>query len=244
MNLSTLALSCNMTFTAFTKRSLEGSYNSFARHYDRLFEELQKGKAAAIREYLEVSAIECDHVLELGCGTGILTEALYPVCGQIWGVDFSRDMLGIARNKLKKTSNVEFLQADFFYLNHPFNGKFDLIISMGIMPHIPPAVFADWLKQMKSLLTPKGHLITAISPLPWRMFIKKRPVNMALSVSDRILLKLYNGFMAMSRTEAQYWYCNTDLNKLFAQHGLQAKHVVAGDLVIVDAFAVSGNCNA
>jgi len=69
---------------------------------------------------------ECE-LLELGCGTGIITLELARRGFRIVGIDHDQDMLAIAKNKLGKTekdiqTRVQFLCADMknFTVNKQF----------------------------------------------------------------------------------------------------------------------------
>ncbi|MGD8499169.1 MAG: 16S rRNA (adenine(1518)-N(6)/adenine(1519)-N(6))-dimethyltransferase RsmA [Phycisphaerales bacterium] len=53
-----------------------------------------------------------DIVLEVGCGTGSLTEALAGKAGRIVAVELDRKLVEIAEKLLRGTENVEFINAD------------------------------------------------------------------------------------------------------------------------------------
>ena len=53
-----------------------------------------------------------DVVLEVGCGTGSLTEALAERAGKVVSVEVDRALAEIARTRLAKAGNVEIINAD------------------------------------------------------------------------------------------------------------------------------------
>jgi len=88
--------------------------------------------------FLAAAAVgEHDHVLDVGCGTGLTTREVARLAtkGSALGVDLSSQMIGYARERAKSEGldNVEFRNADVQI--HPFeSGAFDAVISrMGSM---------------------------------------------------------------------------------------------------------------
>lgn len=103
-------------------------YRDFAHIYDKLIN--------ADIDYLKWSKVILDicdefninkkHYLDLGCGTGNLTQKLAPYFNDVWAVDLSYDMLTEADIKLRKDGfKVKMVCQDMTELN--LNRKFDLI---------------------------------------------------------------------------------------------------------------------
>ncbi len=66
-----------------------------------------------VREHQEVLASERNLVLDLGCGTGTLTELLYRKGYDMIGIDYSQDMLNIAmEKKVESGSDILYLCQD------------------------------------------------------------------------------------------------------------------------------------
>lgn len=97
----------------------------------------------------------CRRLLDLGCGTGRLTWAMAEHAGHVTAVDFSPEMLRVARERCAGHANIAFVEADL--LNLPATlGRFDCVISVNVLHHFPAA---DALQAMKAVLAPGGVLI-------------------------------------------------------------------------------------
>jgi len=98
----------------------------------------------------------CD-VLEIGCGTGVLTRTLarWPNVGTVIGVDPAPLLLEKARELAKDVPNVSFREADGRLL--PFApASFDVVIFDSVLSHIPGPDQA--LAEAFRVLRPSGWL--------------------------------------------------------------------------------------
>lgn len=77
-----------------------------------------------------------ERVMELGCGTGLVTAALAPFFASILAVDSSAGMLEVLAQKLERSGidNVRVMKADF--VHHMPEGPFDLIFSSMTLHHV------------------------------------------------------------------------------------------------------------
>ena len=97
---------------------MAGSYESFARVYDELMDNVPYDEwAAFLREELLKNGVDDGLICELGCGTGNITQRLARMGYDMIGIDSSYDMLAIAREKQleERDSNVKnilYLQQD------------------------------------------------------------------------------------------------------------------------------------
>jgi trans-aconitate 2-methyltransferase len=93
-------------------------------------------------------------VLEIGCGVGTQTELIANMLkrsGRVLAVDLSPRSVELARERLARQPNVEFLSADATELE--LDRAFDVIVMPDVIEHIPlkrhPKLFANvrkWLK--------------------------------------------------------------------------------------------------
>jgi ubiquinone/menaquinone biosynthesis C-methylase UbiE len=93
-------------------RKVKDLYSAWASTYDNSF--VGEGMSAAVVVEIDlvnkyVKPRKTDHILDIGCGTGRITEQLYKATKSVDGVDISREMIEVAKGKLPK---VNFLVAN------------------------------------------------------------------------------------------------------------------------------------
>jgi len=131
--------------------SIEKAYNSWAEQYDT---NENKTRDLDIKATIEtLSKYEFKNVLELGCGTGKNTAWLLKKAERIIGLDFSQEMLDIAKEKITG-NNVEFKKSDL-KKNWKIENQFaDLVTSSLTLEHI--ADLNHIFNQAKQKLTDNG----------------------------------------------------------------------------------------
>jgi len=138
------------------KQGYEGSFSDHVSGYDELGAEFQIKAATAQLEGVDVQG---KHVLDVGCGTGIISSlalqkgASRAVCG-----DISQNMLEVGKSKAVDrgyAERMDFRQLDAESL--PFEDEsFDLVMSgmsLGIIPNLEKAI-----SEMVRVLRPGGFL--------------------------------------------------------------------------------------
>ena len=97
--------------------------------------------------------------LDCGCGTGLLTLQLAPLVRRITGVDSSRGMLDVLRQKAAALGLVVETRPMDFLAGETLGGTFDLIVSSMTLHHVahPAALF----RHFHELLNPGGYLALA-----------------------------------------------------------------------------------
>ena len=108
-----------------------------------------------IRERCELNGKK---ILDVGCGGGILSEALSSLGAKVTGIDASDNTIGVAMSHSKKVgSNVKFLKntIEEFKSSHP-EEKFDVITCLEMLEHVPSP--ADIVKICSEMLEDGGDI--------------------------------------------------------------------------------------
>uniref|UniRef100_A0ACD5GQQ3 Class I SAM-dependent methyltransferase n=1 Tax=Desertifilum tharense IPPAS B-1220 TaxID=1781255 RepID=A0ACD5GQQ3_9CYAN len=123
---------------------------------------------------VEVACSQVKRVADLGCGDGVLTQAIlmrYPQA-IVTAIDFSEPMLEQARQRLRSQSvHVEFRQADL-HDSQWCEGlePFDAVISGYCIHHLPDTRKRQLYSEIYQLIKPKGCFLNiehVASSSPW-----------------------------------------------------------------------------
>lgn len=130
-----------------------------AKNYDKNVRKFEKAYKLSVDKILENVNTKSD-VLEIGCGTGIITFEIARFVHQIEGIDLSEKMLQMAKNKQKRKSgeNITFKTGDAYYLKYD-DASFDTVLLFNTL-HVfkSPGLV---LKEIHRVLKQNGKLITA-----------------------------------------------------------------------------------
>lgn len=151
-----------------------------------------------------------DRVLEFGCGTGTTALIHAPRVAQIEGIDFSKEMIAIAREKLwdNNAPNASFEVARFEDWPVPVAGQgYDAILGMSILHLVEDAEFV--LEKARRSLKPGGLLITSTVCLGDRLGLERLFVPPLSAIG--ILPKLR-------------WFKSAELLTLMQTHGFEIEH--------------------
>ncbi len=110
-----------------------------------------------------VSDLANSRVLDFGCGTGLLTEKLAPICGHIVAVDTAAAMIDVLQDKVveKRIGNitplVAAIDAETIRENSEFSEKFDLIVASSVCGFLPD--YESSLRDLSSALNLGGLFV-------------------------------------------------------------------------------------
>jgi arsenite methyltransferase len=123
---------------------------------------------------LEALALRAgEQVLDAGCGTGLLVQAMSGTIGsqgRIIGVDFSNDMLDVAKNRCSELANIELQQGSVTELNFADN-CFDAASCIQTLLYVDDVETA--LSELHRVLKPGGRV--AILETDWRGVVLSSP---------------------------------------------------------------------
>ena len=108
------------------------------------------------------------HVLDIGCGNGRLLENLKDKKVSYLGVDNSEELINLAKiNYPENNFNI----VDVLELNKVVKNKFDLIISVAMLHHLPGKnLRLQALEQMKEATKSDGRIIFSV----WKLWGNKK----------------------------------------------------------------------
>lgn len=135
-------------------KKIVDSFDGAALRYDATAS-LQKQVAAKLMSF--VRAWQPQNILDLGCGTGLVTAYVHEIwpAARLTAVDAAPSMVRVTRQKIPA---AQVLVADASQI--PFQGRFDLIVSSMMLHWLAEPVRA--LEAWKNLLAPRGHMAVAL----------------------------------------------------------------------------------
>jgi len=141
----------------------------------------------------------CEHALEIGCGTGSFARLLAARCKHVIGLDLSSEMIRVARSRSTQFENLEFELADAMTWNFP-QSHFDFICSIATLHHVQQR---ELFVKMKDALKPRGVLavldLVESSSLAERM---ADVIGFGVSVGLRLI---HNGRLRPPATVRKAW---------------------------------------
>jgi len=139
-----------------TKNLVPRFFEGTALSYEKIVNQTTFGKDKYWKKEIIKKIPQCKSILDLACGTGLLTEKIFEKLpdAKIVGVDITKSYLDIAKMKFASKKNISFLKQDAEKLD--LEEKFDCITSSYIPKYCNPAILVDvCIKHLK----PGGKII-------------------------------------------------------------------------------------
>ena len=184
-------------------------WDSRAGYYDnqvlRIYEEAYRLTIEAILAIVNSSS----NVLEMGCGTGIVTVAIAPNVREITGIDISPKMIAKAQEKALRQNieNVTFKVLDASELPFP-DHAFDVVLLPNLLQLVPQP--EKVIKESRRLLKPGGTLVTVTDCLG-----APAPLKIKIQLLYGRLLKLFG------KMKNLHFYKPMDLKRLLSDNGFE-----------------------
>jgi 2-polyprenyl-3-methyl-5-hydroxy-6-metoxy-1,4-benzoquinol methylase len=133
------------------QRKFWNRWNAEARSPDRL-NDWARLRGDAILALLRSLQLDSPRILDLGCGSGWLTEQL-SAFGPATGIDLSDECIAKAR---VRAPHIDYMAGNMFEAPLPL-GHFDVVVSQDVVAHLVDQ--PGFVKLAARLLKPGGHLI-------------------------------------------------------------------------------------
>ncbi len=151
--------------------------------YDKGIKILTLGKIDKAYDRLVDPIKKDDKVLDIGCGTGMLSFRAVLKGANVTGIDINPEMLEIARKRseeLKIKEKIEFLEMGVAELDHFENDSFDVIMSGLCFSELSEDEITFTLNQVKRILSKEGQFLLADEIKSRSLF--KRIINWFLRI--------------------------------------------------------------
>ena len=129
----------------------------------RALHDINPIRLAYVRDRTELAAKQ---VLDVGCGGGLLSEALASCGARVTGIDMAVASLAVARTHMKDSGLViDYRQTMAEALADESPGRYDVVVCMELLEHVPrPASILDACAR---LVSPGGDVFFATVNRTW-----------------------------------------------------------------------------
>jgi ubiquinone/menaquinone biosynthesis C-methylase UbiE len=158
------------------KRMRRVYYNGFSSFYDRFVAFHSRDKQGLARKFLadRLPIEEDGSVLDICTGTATLLSHLHAIVGpygRVVGVDFSRGMLKVGRDKIKSWVTIHLVEADAGEL--PFvDSTFDGVTCSHAFYELKGETQDRALREILRVLRPKGAFLMMEHDVPRNPFVR------------------------------------------------------------------------
>jgi len=143
-------------------------YRADPTGYERVVGQFD-GRYAVARDFASVVRQRCPDgaglIVDLACGTGLISEQLCRVADRVIGLDLNEGMLAHARSK--SLSNVEFRTGDFHDLSSIDDATADAVTQFAASRYLTDPVRHH--REIARVLKPDGFVITSYFEAPGRL---------------------------------------------------------------------------
>jgi 2-polyprenyl-6-hydroxyphenyl methylase/3-demethylubiquinone-9 3-methyltransferase len=150
-------------------------------------------------------------VLDVGCGGGILSEAMAKAGAQVTGLELASEVIQVAREHAQASGlNIDYVQCPVEDYPHPH--EFDVITCLEMLEHVPDPQAI--VKAMAGLLKPGGKLILST--------LNRHPMSFIQAIvgAEYVLKMLPKG----THSYAQF-IKPSEMDALVSQAGLKLQHI-------------------
>jgi len=212
-------------YAEYLLKKTKEDYNKIAKDFARSREFIPED-IRILGEY----TIPGERILDLGCGNGRLYKVLQDKEVDYFGIDFSEQLIKIAKTNYPE---AKFQVADILDLPFP-NNFFDKVYSISVLHQIPSREFRlQSLKEVRRVLKPEGLLILRVWNIFkrsnfWKLFFKYS----ILKVFLKSKLDFFDVFLPWKDSKGKiilkrYFHCfsKKELKKIVRAAGFEIKEI-------------------
>ena len=144
---------------------------SFSGNYNKL-PQFKERKELFIKKTITFLPAN-SHILDLGCGPGVISAALAERGFKVTGIDGSSEMIRLAQSNAKLSNNILFLQKNIPFNSEGLEHQFDGVISSSVLEYLDE--YDKTIILVRELLKDKGIFIASI---PNRISIYRKFENL------------------------------------------------------------------
>lgn len=186
-------------------------WDRIARKYDSQTGIKDRHMYKDLFELIKQEMVPSFTVLDVDCGTGIISFEIAESVHRVYRIDISEKMIEVAREKLEKSkyTNVVFQTEDGY--NTSFEDKsLDLVLCCNVLHALEAP--DRFLTEMKRILTPEGTLIASTDCY-----------GMSTGLKFRFKYSLIKFLKIINIIPVIEFYTPEDLKKLVTESGLKTK---------------------
>jgi len=153
--------------------------------------------------------------LDIGCGTGELTDKLALKCNRVIGIDISKEMIGEARKRIQ-TANVEFINIDIDSFLNNSKETYDVIISVATFHHLD---MERTLTKLKKKLNKDGLIL--ILDLYKNTSFFEYFLSVIASLLNPFVYLVKRGSFHTTKEEREAWKNHYQYDKYYTIHEIK-----------------------
>lgn len=151
-------------------------FNTVAEKYASWYSDPSPGGfALRVRreKVLQLLGHDTGKILDVGCGPGVMAQALLDLGWEFWGIDASPKMIRECHTRFDRAGQAHFAVGDAARLPFP-SGFFDAVLCTGVIDRLPSAAAA--IQEMTRVVRKNGTLIIAFAHLlspyaAWKAYV-------------------------------------------------------------------------
>ncbi len=204
-------------------------YHLLSKYYDLLFKFNPN-----LKEFLFPYIVKSGIALDLGCGTGRLTNAIFQLGMQVKGIDLDPFMIQIAKQNYP---HLEFKTEDMIdYMKHP-SETYDLITCFGnTLVHLDQESLQKLFLQVHLLLNKHKYFIVQL--LNYQNILKEKPESLPDLTYEQLLLKRNYAYFKDTIMFQTILFENDDVYELGSTKLYPYTHTYLTDLAQQHGFEV------